>query len=533
LLRSFTMRKVVRRLLLASLAFALVMGGLVAAAAIRVRREFSGDALRARVVSALARELDSDVTLDSLDLEVFPLLRLHGAGLTIVPHAAASGGRIPAIEARQFTVKPGWRNMLQGRAGHVDLEGLRVTVLPRTSGAPASDKRPEPAGLGAPGPHRVPIDHLTARDSEVIFVRSQPGQPPRVYTLHDMSLDGVSADSVMRLRATLTNPVPRGRIAIDGHLGPWNAAAPGETVIDGDYRYADADFDTIDGLGGTLASTGHFSGPLTRLVVEGTTKMPDFQLDRGGHGMPLATVFHATVDTSNGNVKLDSVEATLGHSLIRASGSVTTTPGLRGHLIAMAVSVPNGRVEDMLMLSLPAPRPVLTGVLTMSTDLRLAPGQGGVIDRLQLSHGRFSLTGGTFTAPEFQTKLNALSGRGLGRSASEPAPPVTAAFAGKFELASALLSLPEFTLVVPGARVGLSGRYQLRAGTMEFDGDLRLTAHLSRAAGGGMKSFFLSAFDPMFQKPGSTEGATVPIRITGTHEHPAFKVDLRRLLNGK
>jgi hypothetical protein len=37
----------------------------------------------------------------------------------------------------------------------------------------------------------------------------------------------------------------------------------------------------------------------------------------------------------------------------------------------------------------------------------------------------------------------------------------------------------------------------------------------------------------MFQKPGSTEGATVPIRITGTHEHPAFKVDLRRLFNGK
>jgi hypothetical protein len=367
----------------------------------------------------------------------------------------------------------------------------------------------------------------------VIFVRSQPGQLPRVYTLHDLSLDGVSAGSVMRLRATLTNPVPRGRIAIDGHLGPWNAAAPGETLIDGDYRYTDADFDTIDGLGGTLSSTGHFTGPLTRLAVEGSTKMPDFQLDRSGHAVPLATVFHATVDTSNGNVKLDRVEATLGRSLIRASGSVTTTPGVRGHLISMAVSVPNGRVEDMLTLSLPAPRPVLTGVLTMSTDLRLAPGAGGVIDRLQLSHGQFSLTGAAFTAPEFQTKLNALSGRGLGRSSSDPTPPVTAEFAGRFQLAGGVLSLPEFTLTVPGARVGLGGQYQLRGGTMEFDGDLRLAAHLSRAAGGGMKSFFLSTFDPMFQKPGSTEGATVPIRITGTREHPAFKVDLRRLLSGK
>jgi len=527
------MRTVVRRLLLASLAIALVIGGLLVAAAIRVRREFSGDALRARVVSALSRELDSDVTLDSLELEVFPLLRLHGAGLMIAPHAPAAGGRIPAIEARQFTVKPGWRNLLHGRAGHVEIEGLRVTVLPRTGAAPSTDKRPAPAGAGERGPGHVTVDHLTARDSEVIFVRSQPGQLPRVYTLHDLSLDGVSAGSVMRLRATLTNPVPRGRIAIDGHLGPWNAAAPGETLIDGDYRYTDADFDTIDGLGGTLSSTGHFTGPLTRLAVEGSTKMPDFQLDRSGHAVPLATVFHATVDTSNGNVKLDRVEATLGRSLIRASGSVTTTPGVRGHLISMAVSVPNGRVEDMLTLSLPAPRPVLTGVLTMSTDLRLAPGAGGVIDRLQLSHGQFSLTGAAFTAPEFQTKLNALSGRGLGRSSSDPTPPVTAEFAGRFQLAGGVLSLPEFTLTVPGARVGLGGQYQLRGGTMEFDGDLRLAAHLSRAAGGGMKSFFLSTFDPMFQKPGSTEGATVPIRITGTREHPAFKVDLRRLLSGK
>jgi hypothetical protein len=529
------MRTVVRRLLLVGLVFALVMGGLLAAAAIRIRREFSGNALRSRLVSALASELDSDVTLDSLDLEVFPLLRLRGGGLTIVPHGKPAGGRIPAIEARSFTVKPGWRNMLHGRADRVELEGLRIRVLPRTNGpAPAAvDKRPAPSGSGERGLRRVAIDHLTARDSEVIFVRSQPGQPPRVYTLHDLSLDGVSADSVMRLRATLTNPVPRGHIAIDGHLGPWNAATPGDTIIDGDYRYKDADFDTIDGLGGTLSSTGHFTGPLTRLAVEGSTAMPDFQLDRSGHAVPLGTVFHATVDASNGNVTLDRVEATLGHSRIRASGSVTTPPGVQGHLIVLSVSVPNGRVEDMLTLGLPAPRPVLTGILAMSTDLRLAPGRGGVIDRLQLSHGQFSLTGAVFTAPEFQSKLNELSGRGLGRSASEPVPPVTAVFAGQFQLTGGLLSLPEFTLTVPGARVGLSGSYQVRADTMQFDGDLRLTAHLSRAAGGGMKSYFLSAFDPMFQKPGSTEGATVPIRITGTHEHPAFKVDLRRLFSGK
>src|SRR5205814_5870832 len=109
------------------------------------------------------------------------------------PHTPAAGGRIPVIEARQFTVKPGWRNLLHGRASHVEIEGLRVTVLPRTSAAPSSDKRGTSGGSVEPGSRRVTIDHLTARDSQVIFVRSQPGPLPRGDVLHDFALDGRSA----------------------------------------------------------------------------------------------------------------------------------------------------------------------------------------------------------------------------------------------------------------------------------------------------------------------------------------------------
>jgi hypothetical protein len=39
----------------------------------------------------------------------------------------------------------------------------------------------------------------------------------------------------------------------------------------------------------------------------------------------------------------------------------------------------------------------------------------------------------------------------------------------------------------------------------------------------GMKSFFLKAVDPFFRKGNVTE---LPIKITGTREHPSFGLDL-------
>jgi len=38
----------------------------------------------------------------------------------------------------------------------------------------------------------------------------------------------------------------------------------------------------------------------------------------------------------------------------------------------------------------------------------------------------------------------------------------------------------------------------------------------------GAKSFLLKAFDPFFRKNGETE---LPIKITGTREHPSFGLD--------
>jgi hypothetical protein len=42
----------------------------------------------------------------------------------------------------------------------------------------------------------------------------------------------------------------------------------------------------------------------------------------------------------------------------------------------------------------------------------------------------------------------------------------------------------------------------------------------------GAKSFFMKAVDPFFK--GKNGGSEVPIKITGTKDHPSFGLDLHR-----
>ena len=72
-----------------------------------------------------------------------------------------------------------------------------------------------------------------------------------------------------------------------------------------------------------------------------------------------------------------------------------------------------------------------------------------------------------------------------------------------------------------GAEVAFDGKYALAKEGLDFHGKLRMQAKLSQTMT-GTKSFILKAFDPFFRKNGETE---LPIKITGTREHPSFGLD--------
>jgi VCBS repeat-containing protein len=62
-------------------------------------------------------------------------------------------------------------------------------------------------------------------------------------------------------------------------------------------------------------------------------------------------------------------------------------------------------------------------------------------------------------------------------------------------------------------------------GALDFHGALRMDAKLSQTMTGA-KSFFLKAVDPFFSKKGA--GTYVPIKITGTKDHPIYGQDFHR-----
>ena len=101
----------------------------------------------------------------------------------------------------------------------------------------------------------------------------------------------------MDFTAKLTNPKPVGQIESRGYFGPWNAAPAGS---DG-FRAAlipstDADLGTLKGIGGILSSQGRYQGTLDKIVVDGKTDTPDFQVKIQRHKVPLHTEFHTIVD---------------------------------------------------------------------------------------------------------------------------------------------------------------------------------------------------------------------------------------------
>src|SRR5271168_4939966 len=78
---------------------------------------------------------------------------------------------------------------------------------------------------------------------------------------------------------------------------------------------------------GILSSTGKFGGTLGAIAVEGVAEVPEFRLDISDHSLPLHTEFHALVDGTTGDTRLDPVKARVGRSELSATGSVTRTAG--------------------------------------------------------------------------------------------------------------------------------------------------------------------------------------------------------------
>ena len=422
------------------------------------------------------------------------------------------------VRAERVSTEIGPFSVLRGHVARVEVRGLQITVPPGRGGP----RTPQSADRKLDTD--IIVDRLDAYDATLTIERSEPGREPLVFAIHQLTLNDVGVDRDMPFTAVLTNPVPEGRVESTGTIGAWIPEDPTSIALSGAYTFKLVNLGSLPGIGGDLTSRGEYSGQLTRLTVHGTADTPDFSLDLGGRRLPLRAAFHAVVDGSDGSTVLESVDATLNDTRIAVTGAIDNLPGPARRHIELTAEIDAGRIEDLLELVVDAD-PALSGDVSMKAHVLLPPGEGRVRDRMAID-GTFSLPGTSFSDPAVRQKLAEFSRRSLAEQPSGKGS-VQGRLAGRFSLASGILSLRALRFAVPGAEVRVQGTYALASERLDLSGDVRMEASLSKAAG-GWKGALLKPFDWWFRRDGA--GAVIPITISGNPAKPKVGVSLSRLI---
>jgi hypothetical protein len=503
------------------IALVLFVGGAVA---VRLVIAHAEPILRTRVIETLCNRFQSKVELAGFDVSVVNGIEVSGNGLKIFG-ATDPNPYEPGVQAligvQEFRFRTSVLSLFRSPM-HVDtvyVKGLELNIPPK-------EDRREMTNLGSKtGKMMVFVDKFVCEDTKLVINTSKPGKPPLEFAISGLKMKDVGPGQPFQFNATLVNPKPVGDIQSSGLFGPWQQDSPRDTPVPGGYSFTNGDLSTIKGIGGTLSSTGQYSGTLSNIVVHGKTDTPDFRVATSGYAVPLHTEFHAIVDGTSGDTYLRPVNATVLHSSFTANGSVVRVSAPKGHDIELDVVLDHAQIEDLLKLGVRNDPPIMSGPVEMKTRLSRTPGDASVADRLKLA-GTFHVLRAHFTNQKVQGRIDSLSLRSQGkpRQAQEHAEEsVPVDLEGVFALKDGLLSFSYLHFLIPGTHVDMTGDYSLDGQTFDFRGKARLDAKVSQMTT-GWKSILLRPVDPFFNKNGA--GTEVPIRITGTESEPHFGLDL-------
>jgi hypothetical protein len=469
---------------------------------------------RNRAIAGLESKFGGNLEFKDLNVNVFPRFRITGD--EIILHYRGRTDLPPLISIRRLSAESNIAMLFAGRVRRVRLEGLEITVPPKSDRTPTEKKSDSKKIVG------FVIDEIVADGTVLRTLPQDPQKEPLVWDIRRLTLHDAGPNSPMSFRATLTNAKPPGDIESTGKFGPWATGEPGDTPVQGTYTFQNADLSVFKGIGGILSSKGNYNGILERIEAQGETDTPDFTVKVAGNPVHLTTQFHAIIDGTDGNTLLQPVNGHFGHSSLVAQGGVVGVKGVKGKTVSLDVTVEDGRLEDMLLLGVKGRNPTMTGAIAFRAKLVIPPGDVDMAEKMKLDGG-FKIASAHFSKLNIQEKVNQLSHRGQGQPKEPASDGVASDFAGQFKLDKGTMTFRDLSFRVPGVTVALNGTYELKGGEMDFHGKAKLEAKLSQTVT-GFKSFLLKAVDPFFRKKDA--GAVIPIKITGTREQPSFGLDL-------
>ncbi|MCB9383004.1 MAG: hypothetical protein H6509_00195 [Bryobacterales bacterium] len=490
-----------------------------------VAAEIGGRALspwaKREMIAALENKFQSQADVEDLQIRLFPWFSAEATGLVFRHHGRTDVP--PLIRIKRLTASSNPVSAVFRRVSDVTLEGLEITVARKKEDDQAGGQQDEPDREEQKDDNKENggggflVKRILADGTHLEILPKNPEKDPMVFDLKELTLFDAGPNSPMTYVATLTNPKPPGEIDTKGAFGPWNGDDPGQTPLDGNYVFTDADLSHFNGIAGILSSEGSFEGVLERIAVEGWTDTPDFSVSSSKQPVHLKTEFSAIVDGTSGDTYLQPVIARFEESEVHAEGKVAQEEGMKGKSVILDVRVEKGRVEDMLKLAVPAKDAVLEGPIQYKAKFRLPPGDKEVPARLELL-GKFGMEDAEFTKSKVSRKLGELSNKAQGEPEAAPKP-VQSDLVGRFQLGGGVLSLLDLQFQIPGADVTMGGDYGLLSKELDFRGRIEMDAKISEATT-GKKSFFLKLVDPFFKNKRKGYGSSIPIKVTGTVDDP-------------
>ena len=417
----------------------------------------------------------------------------------------------PLITIEKLIIQGSYLTVFSRRLTRMTAENMHIFIPPFGSGETFHTS-----------PSKITIDEIVANGTVLEFALRKPGQQPLRFEIHNALLRDVGWNGALSCWVKVRNPEPPGEITASGKFGVWNINDPGQTPVSGEYRFDQADLSVYHGIAGMLSSAGKFGGMLAHIDIAGSTDTPDFEVRSGGHRVRLTTEFSAYVDATRGDTFLKRVDAHFGRTHVVAEGSIAESSSGPGKTALIDLRASNGRIEDILGLFVKAKRPPMSGSVTLQAKAEIPPGERPFLERVKL-RGGFGVEAGTFSKPDTQQSVNKLSAGAEGeKDASDPETVLTD-LAGQVALVDGTARFSDLSFGVPGAASRVHGTYNLISHKIDLHGQLQVDTKISNTTTGA-KAVLLKMMDPFFKK--RRKGEVLPVRISGTYEHPSFGLDL-------
>jgi len=255
-----------------------------------------------------------------------------------------------------------------------------------------------------------------------------------------------------------------------------------------------------------------------QISVGGQGTIPELEVTRTHHGLPLDAHFSALVNGPHGDVFLREVKARFGRDDLQVRGSIAKGPD--GKRVAdLDLKCDRGRIEDTFYPFIHSPMPILTGNVRFQMHVIIPPGKEKFEKKIVLQSA-FRIEDARFTHPQTQLELSKIA---EGPNQREPHTAIPASFQGQVSVKDGIAQFSELNVHDQGAAAVLRGNYDLTDQRVNIRGRLKTETSLTTTTH-GIKSIFAKAIEPFFKnKPHET---VVPVKIGGTYRHPQFGLDL-------